>query len=297
MPDLKQSFFAGTAELTSEQIRALSTTAHGLGLRDTLHTIGWRGEPIGSVCLSLSPDGTRTANGRFSLWGILSDNPVEFQASKLWENTPRGLTIRINNIRGQLFQFNSGQLQSDYADGDVFDISVSKGNQEIPPAEWANNGVGNLSLRAFAHIDKSSNRLNNLTLKVTVLAAPLSADELAALSDRTQHPSWPGLRVLECQATPFPPAGSQPWGCPILPLLHTGARDPTINATPSASQLRFAVAEIMRSAALPTACVSRGSLHDKGQDALDSQEDPEIRRPTITWPATQRPGPDRGKFV
>ncbi len=297
MPDLKQTFFANPAELSSAQIQTLSSTSQGLGLRDTLTAMGWQGNPIGTICLHLSPDGTRAASGRFGLWGVLSIDQIEFQASKLWENTPRGLTVRISDMQGQQFQFNNGQLQSDYTDGDSFNITVTKGGQEIPSAEWAANGIGNMSLRAFAHLDKSSNRLNNPLLKVTVLAVPLSADELAALSDRTQHPAWPGLRILECQANLFPSADSQSWGCPILPLLLTGARGATTNAVPSAAHLRFAIAEIMRSAALPTACASRGSLHDKGQEALDSDEDPEVRRPTITWTATQRQGTDRGKFL
>ncbi len=151
MPDLKPEFFRNPGDLPPELRQSLTTMSHGLGMKDTLIALCWRGESIATVCLSLSTDGSRAANGWFSLWGPLSIEPVEFAATKLWENTQRGTTIHIYNITGQQFPFSSGQLQSEYTDIDSFEVKVTKGGQEVPPNEWAACGVGHLALRAFAH--------------------------------------------------------------------------------------------------------------------------------------------------
>ncbi len=297
MPDLSPVFFAGPSDLPSAWRQKLSTSSHGLGLRDTLTDLGWRGEAIAAICLNLSADGSRVANGSFTTWGSLSENPIEFQANKLWEGTPRGTTIKIDNLQGQSFRFNSGQLQSDYLDQDQISMTVLRAGQEVNAPERPSIGVGNMALRAIAHLDKSSNRNSKPVVKITILAVPLSADEMAALSERTQHPAWPGIRILECKANLFPSPAETQWGCPIWPLIITRDRDATLSTTPSGQHLRHAIAEIMRTAALPTACTSRGALNEKGQTTLDDPDDPEIRRPSITWPATERPAADRGKPI
>ena len=295
MPDLRPQLFNGPADIPAETASALATNSRGLGMRDSLTALGWAGNPIGTICLALSTDGSRVANGWFSLWGALSAEPIEFAAIKLWDHTQRGTNIRISNITGQQFQFSSGRLQSDYADGTAFEVSAAKAGQDVPPAEWPSCGIGNMALRAIVHLDKTSNKTTNPTLKVTVLAVPLSATEMATLSERTLHPAWPGVKILEAKADLFPAASQSNWGCPMLPIIYTRDRDATITTTPSGHHLRFAIAEIMRTASLPTACVTRGAMNEKGQQALDDEDSLETRLPTITWPATERPLPDRGK--
>ena len=116
------------------------------------------------------------------------------------------------------------------------------------------------------------------------------------LSEWTLPPAWPGIKVLEGRADFFPAPDNATWGCPLLPLLYTNNRDATITTFPSGHRLRYAIAEIMRTATLPTACVTRGALHEKGQQALDNEEALETRLPSITWPTFERPLPDRGKM-
>ena len=297
MPDLKAGFFEGNPVITPEWINRLSSTTAGLGLRDALSSLGWKGESVATISLLTSPDGTRVTNGVFNLWGTLSAETIEFQASKLWEGTHRNTTIRIQNLQGQAFRFSSGQLQSDYLDSEHFEISVTRAGQDIAAADWAANGVGHIALRAIAHIDKTANRADWPLLKVTILAVPLSADEIAALSERTHHPAWPGIRVLECRADLFPRPTEAQWGCPIWPFICTRNREANINTIPSPAHLQHAIAEMMRTAALPTACGSRGALNEKGQAILDAGDDPEIRRPSITWPECERPPPDRGNHI
>ena len=297
MPDLKPEFFTGSGDLPPNILNSLSTPSAGIGMRDTLTALGWQGEAAATICLTLSADGTQASHGSFSLWGLLSEDTVKIPTHKLWEGTPRGTTLRINNFQGQQFRFTGGTLQSEHMDADNFDYSFHRGGQVIPQSERQANGLGNFSLRAFAHLDKSSNKAGNPLMKITILAAPLSADELTALSDRTQHASWPGLKILESKAAFFPLRPAAAWGCPIWPLLCIRDPSSTIHTTPSGQHLRFAIAAIMRTAALPTACTSRGALHEKGQEAIDATADPDTRYPSITWPAVDRPAPAQGNLL
>ncbi len=295
MPDLKQQFFAGGGDLPAAWRERLTTASYGLGLRDTLTKLGWSGQPCATVCLVLSADGLRITNGSFALWGELSDEPIEVPTSKLWEGTPRGATLHIRGLTGQVFSFNGGMLHSEYLDSNKFELAFSKAGQPILSQDWANNNLGNISLRAIAHLDKTSNRSGKPRIKYTVIAALMSADELVELSERTQHVSWPGIKILEGHAEFFPTAENTPWGAPFFPLLCCRERPDDSVTCPPGDHIRFALAEIMRSAALPTACVTRGALNEKGQEILDADSEPEARGPSITWPPVERPPPDRGK--
>jgi len=297
MPDLKQQFFNGSGEIPPDILAKLLSPATGIGLIDTLNAWQWQGNvPAAAICLSTSTDGTRVQGGAFSLWGDLSASPVEFPASKLWEGTSRGTTVTIRNLTGQTFTFAGGQLHSDYVDADDCDVTFSKGGQPILPADWESAGVGPFALRAFTHVDKTSNKSDDLRIKFTVLAFPDCSEALEQLSERTQHPTWPGIKILEGSARFFRPLPTGlAWGAPLLPFICTRDRSPTATATPPADHLRFAIAEIMRTAALPTACTTRGALNLKGQQLLDAAEDPELRGPTVTWPPVERPAPDLGK--
>ena len=295
MPDLKQQFFQGKGDIPAAWRERLATTAYGLGLRDTLTRLGWSGQPAATVCLVLSADGLRVTNGSFALWGNLAEEIIEVQTSKLWEGTPRGTVMQIRGLSGQAFTFSGGLMYSEYLDQDKFEVSFSKGGQTILPQDWAENNLGSVSLRVIAHLDKASNRTGKAKIKFTVIAVPMSADALVELSDRTQHVAWPGIKILEGTADFFPTAEDVAWGAPFLPLLCCRERPNDSTTCPPGDHIRFALAEIMRSAALPTACVTRGALNEKGQEILDADEEPEMRGPTITWPPVERPPLDRGK--
>ncbi len=295
MPELKQQFFQGKGDIPATWRARLSTASYGLGLRDTLTRLGWDGQPCATVCLVLSADGLRVTNGNFALWGNLSEEPIEVQTSKLWEGTQRGTTMHIRGLTGQAFMFNGGLLQSEFLDSDKFEVAFSKGGQAILPQDWTANNIGNISLRAIAHLDKTSNRASKPKIKYTIIAVPMSADALIDLSERTQHVSWPGIKILEGTAEFFPADETNHWGAPFFPLLCRRDRPEDSPSCPPGDHLRFAIAEIMRSAALPTACVTRGAMNEKGQEILDADEDPEPRGPSVTWPPVERPPPDRGK--
>jgi len=294
MPELKSAFFTGGGDLPADLVNQLVTASPGEAVGDTLHNLGWDGTAVATVCLITSTDGARVANGSFAIWGKLSEEVVTVPASKLWEGTARGTTLHIRDLTGQLFRFSGGQLHSEHLDSANLDCNFAKGAQPILPADWTANNVGEFTLRVVAHIDKLSNRNTSPRVKFTVLASPGSADQLAALSERTHHVSWPGIKILEGQAQLFPLSADIQWGCPILPLICTRDRAEGCNTVPSGQHLRFAIAEIFRTAALPTACTARGPLLEKGNDIMDAEEEPEPRPPTITWPAAERPPIDQG---
>jgi len=297
MPELKNAFFAGGGDLPAELLEQLITTSPGAGVGDTLHNLGWDGSPVATVCLTTSTDGARVANGAFAIWGRLSEETITFPASKLWEGTARGTTLNIRNLTGQSFRFSGGQLHSEHLDHTALDCNFSRGAQPILPADWAENNVGEFTLRVVAHLDKTSNKCANPRIKFTVLANPGSADQLANMSERTQHVAWPGIKILEGQVQLFPLGTETQWGCPLLPLICTRDRAEGVNAFPSGQHLRFTIAEVMRTAALPTACTARGALLEKGQETLDGEEEPEARAPTVTWPAAERPPIDQGNLL
>jgi len=239
-------------------------------------------------------DGSRPTDGKFALWGDLAGAAVQFPAVKLWEQVPKGTTLHVGNIMGQQFEFPSGQLNSEYAGQLPFDISYSRGGHHIPMQSWADEGIGELSFRAVCHIDKSSNRSPPPKIKFTILAFHMSPMELAELADRTQHVAWPGIRLLEGTAHFWPAPEAGTWAAPILPFICIRDRQPGATALPPGNHLLYAVAEIMRTAALPTACTTLEALNTKGQEMLDAQDEPEIRGPSITWPPVERPPPDTG---
>jgi len=297
MPELKNSFFTGSGDLPLELLQQLTTNSPTTGVHTTLERLGWDGSPVAAVCLTTSTDGLRVNTASFALWGVLSADTITVPASKLWDGVARGTTLHIRNLSGQHFRFSGGQMHSDFLDSDRVDFNFTRSEQPILPADWEANHVGNFTLRLIAHLDKTSNKSSSPKVKYTVLATPGTADELLQLSDRAQHVSWPGIKLLEGTTQLFPLATEVQWGCPVLPLICTKDRGENITAYPSGQHLRFAVAEVFRTAALPTACTTRGALHEKGQEIMDAEEEPETRSPAVTWPAAERPPIEQGIII
>jgi len=299
MPDLKDCFFEGDGDLPDNRRRFLTTPSAGTGLRPILEAYGWDGGRIATICLSTTNDGTRVSSATFAVWGPLSADNIEVPATKLWEGVPRGTNLHIRNLQGELFRFSGGLLQSEHLDSVKVEHSFSKGGNPILPADWEANNLGPFTLRLFAYVDKTANKHQHSPhIKLTVLVTPGTAEQLATLSERTQHPTWPGIRILEAQADLFPqPDAAERWGCPILPFICVRERADDCDAVPPGNHLRFAIAEVFRTVALPTACASVAAMLLKGNDILEAEGDPERRLPTITWPAHERPSFEQGNFI
>ena len=166
----------------------------------------------------------------------------------------------------------------------------------LSEAEKKTHGIGDFCLRAIMHLGKASNGANGPNIKVTILVHHLGADNITELTEATQSPSWPGIKLLENQCQLFPPAAPGTWGAPILPLLNIENRAVNSDNVPPGDQLRFAIANIMRSAARLTGCVSIGGLKKYVSRMQKDAEAAAPNEPTITWPVAPQPGMDEGKI-
>ena len=289
-----KKYFAGEKDLPAEIITRISVQ----GLNDQVNTAltghGWEGQLAASIGLTVSADGSAVSAARFLLVGALNPEPINIKANLLWR-TAADVTLHIPPLTGQQFSFAGGSLCSDYVDHTAVQFHLSKSQQPIMPGDYKAHKIGEFCLRAVAHLDKSSNGRVGPHIKVTVLVYPGNATDTLDSDTGAQSPSWPGFRALEGAAMlyPRPPLGF--WGAPILPLLAVQDRAATCQSVPDGTTLRYAIAELMRTAALPTVCVSKPARATTVRSMQRIPENLDPRAPTITWPPARRPDSAEGK--
>ena len=227
--------------------------------------------------------------------GPLTQEPVTLQAAKLWDKANKDVTVTITFPQAAEFNFTAGTLTSEYLDGAAVKMAVSKQGQIVLPTNFAELGIGDSCYRLIAHLDKTANGTAGPKIRYTVLFFPRLVADLEDLSDLAKGAGWPGVKVLEGEATLFPGTRSGSWGCPLLPILCPGARLELVPVLPPGSELRHAISKIMGPARLPTAMASNRTMTAKWKKLLDGSEDYEERLPTVTWPEAARPTPDTGK--
>jgi len=295
MPTLDEKYFANECDLREEHIARI--TVHGLGeqVNAVLTAHGWEGQLAASVGLTVSADGSAVSAALFLLLGELNPTPISIKANLLWR-TAADVTLHIAPLTGQQFSFAGGSLCSDYVDHSAVQYHLSKSQQPIMPADYKAHKIGGFCLRTVAHLDKSSNGRAGPLIKLTTLVFPGSAAETLDSDGGAQSPSWPGFRALEAAAALFPRPPLGLWGAPILPLLAVHERAEACQAVPDGTTLRFAIAELMRTAALPTVCVSKPARATTIRSMQQIPENLEPRMPTITWPPANTPDPVEGKF-
>ncbi len=292
MPHLAKKYFKATGDLPLQYAAKLETAGLGLPIHQTLIDLGWDGRLTAGVGLELSPDNKQVRRGEFFLRGLPTKELIDIQANNLWSSAGKDVTLTISMPDAGLFRFSSGTLASDYLTGESFRHSFAKAGNVITPNQWEAHGVGEVSLRAVCHLDKLSNGRQGPAIKITFLLLPCSTEQLIELSDATQSPAWPGLRVLESVAEFFPKIPG--WEDPVCPLLIRGSARGEAPDLPSGQDLRFHTAEIMRTATRPTVCTKLKALERQWKRALEDVEEL-VQEPTITWPAVPRPAPPVGK--
>jgi hypothetical protein len=265
MPVANKKWFKQTSELSTDLAKKLSTSSFGIGALDTLENLGWDGKSVAAIGLELTPDNRRIKRSQFLLLGALSREPVGLAANKLFPDADPAITLSITIPEGSTFRFNGGTMSSD----------------------------GETSMRAVCHLDKASNTGTGPKPKTTLLLFPRSAEEMNLLSDSTQSPAWPGIRILQVTSEFFPKMPS--WKDPICPLLLLGGMYFDAPHLPSLADIRFNIAATMKSARLPTACTSSNSLARQWNKAL-SDIDRLEKEPTVTWPDAERPTVPAGLF-
>ena len=296
MPPLDQKFFQGSGDLPPEVLAKLSVGDLHAQADAALRALGWEGQLISTVGLTLSADGSLVQHAQFQMRGRLHQDAIPVNASTVWEGAPKGAVLHITLPECSQFKFTGGELVSDYLPQDAAKFGVTKDGLPLLPTDWEANKIGNFALRLVAHLDKASNGRSGPYFRVSVLLFPLTVEELAELSDATQSVAWPGLRILEAKSEIFPRAPVAPWGCPLVPLVCTQLRAADATATPSGEHMRFAIAELLRSAALPTVCRSWNSLAKQMQEMQDDPDSHEPRFPSVVWPPAPRPASAEGEL-
>jgi len=295
MPVIDPKFFRGAQELPPDLVEKLIAKDLHTGVGSVLTRIGWEGQLISAFGLNLSPDGTLVQSAQFLMRGALTAAAITVKANTIWDKVAKGVNINITIPDSGAFSFSGGELVSDYLSHEKVKFTVTKDGTPILPMEWGTNNVGNFALRLIAHLDKSSNTRSGPHFRVSVLIFPLSVEELEELSEATQSVSWPGVKILEGRAELFPRAPADFWGCPLLPILSVEHRAENCTAVPAGCNLRHAISELARSAALPNACKTRASLKKQMDEMLRDPANLEPRLPTVMWPTAPRPPAEQGK--
>jgi hypothetical protein len=288
MAPLDGKWFSGIDELPESIAENLGVNSLGHPVNAVLGRNGWDGKTVAGIGLELSNDNRSIRSGQFYVRGPLSVDDGSYQASKLWETAPKDISITVQFPHGGEFNFSEGSLASDYLEGDAVKMSAERNGQVIPAAEWARLGMKPFSLRLIAYLDKTSNK-SEPKIKFTLLFFPATKGEMEELSDAVRGPAWPGIKILEGNAELFPRAPMGGWGCPIYPVLCTGAKFRQVPNLPPGEEIRYAISKIFSTARLPVPCANYGTMMRKW---LKIQQDPdsyEERMPTVTWPQTAEP--------
>ena len=295
MTYLDKKFFGGGGDLPTDFCEKLLVENYHNKVSEALQNLGWEGQLISSVGLALSPDGSLVQSSRFLMRGGLLNEPIPIKVSAIWDGGAKDAFLNITLPDSSEFQFSGGELCSDFLPMSKVKFVITREGRPVLLTEWDTQKVGKFCLRLIVHLDKSSNDRSGPHFRVTVLLFPHSVEELAEMSEATQSVSWPGLRILEGRSELFPRPPPDFWGCPILPLLNTQSQAEDCCNIPTGDHLRFAIAELMRSAALPTVCKSRASLKKQTADMLGDPSSLDPREPAVTWPPTSRPAASTGK--
>jgi len=292
MPVALKKWFKQNSDLHTEVALKLTTNSFGAGVADVFASLDWDGRPSATIGLELSPDNRRVIRARFLLLGQLTKEPVTVPANKLFPEADPNITMTITIPEGSNFRFNDGTTASDLLACENYKHHFAKGNSVILPTDWAANKLGETSMRALCHLDKNSNAAPGPRPKTTILLFPRSVDDMIQLSDNTQNPAWPGLRILQSTCEFFPKTPE--WKDPICPLLLLGSLFNEAPNVPSHQEMQFHIAAVMKSARLPTACTSGKGLQKQWNKALTDVEALE-KEPSITWPDVARPTVAAGK--
>ena len=294
---LDSKFFEGGGDLPADMRQQVMVTDYHDSVEAALRRVGWEGQLVSVVGLTISADGQLVQNARFCMRGALHDKAIPIRANAVWDGAPKDVELHLTLPDSSAFQFTGGELCSDYFPQSLVKFSFTREDGSVVlPTEWEAAKLGNFSLRLLAHLDKGSNGRSGPFFRVTVLLFPLSVDGLQDLSDATQCAAWPGYKILEGKSEMIPRAPPGRWGCPIYPLINTCQRAAGCEEIPSGVHLRFATAELLRSAAPPTAHKTRAGLTKAMEEMAADPNLCEPRTPAVVWPPAPRPPPPAGRY-
>ncbi len=293
MAPLDDKWFKGPTDISLDLASTLSAANLGYPVQRVLGSNGWDGGLVSCVGLELTPDNRKILRGQFMMRGPLAKDPIVMQAEKLWEKAGKEVTVSITLPNAADFDFSAGTLTSECLEGKSVKIVISKNDQVILPTDWSASGIGECCFRLVAHLDKASSTACSPKIRYTILCFPRLVEELDELSELARGTGWPGVKILEGEATLFPEAKG--WGCPILPIIVPGGPLDKIPNLPSGAEFRYVIGRVMGTARMPTAMATCRTMTSKWKKLINGAEEYEERLPTVTWPETLAPVTEHGK--
>jgi hypothetical protein len=293
MAPLDGKWFTGCDDLPELIAENLEVASLGQPVNAVLGRNGWDGKTVAGIGLELSADNKSIRSGQFFIRGPLSVDDGTYQASRLWDQAAKDIVVKMKFPHGGEFDFSEGSLASDYLEGEVIKLAVERNGQPVPPADWPKLGIKPYTVRLVAYLDKMCNK-SEPKIKFTLLFFPDKKQHMEEISDAVRGPAWPGVKILEGNAELFPRAPTGGWGCPIYPVLCTGARFQVAPQLPTGAELRYAISRIMTTARLPVPCANSGTMRKKWQKLEQDPESYEERLPTVTWPQETEPAARTG---
>jgi hypothetical protein len=135
---------------------------------------------------------------------------------------------------------------------------------------------------------------DGIQIKYTVLLFPVGKEELLRKYDMAQNAAWPGYQVLEGEM-PLMVRAPTAWGCPILPLLLTGANLEHQPHLPSGEELRMAISSIIRNSVTVETSKSAKNLMTRWRRLAASPDELVAKKGAVEWPQHQIGQNDAGK--
>jgi len=289
MAPLDKAMFSGNLSISTDELEKLEVLNHAEAVDEALKRFKWNCRTTGCIVLQLSADNREAAAGQFLARGRLAREEIKVEASKIWAGAEAGLTLSIQVPDSRRFKFNDGGLCSDFMDMEEVEHCVTTGGrngQVVMHEEYESRGIGAFCLRLVCHLSRASQKAG-VTLAFTVMMFPGKAEEVMDTSELTRSPGWPGLKVCEgdMQLLPTP---TSPWGCPVLPLLRTGAPWGDTPITPTMEAMKDKIGWIMATSEPPEVCKTRKALMAKWQKYANSPDDFSPKKGPLSWPRPQQ---------
>jgi len=297
MPDLDGKWFTGTGAIPPDLAPQLEIASLGQPVGQVLANLGWDTvTPVAAVGLELSADNRHVARAQFLLRGNLREEAASKPANKIWASATEGVNLKIEIPDGGAFAFRNGTLTSDFLSCEETKFFFCKGQEPILPTDWAKLGVGEFSIRAICHLDKSSNGRDGPVMKYTIVLVPLGLGDLRSLEPNSSSSAWPAFKIHEGRCRLFPSSDQNTWGDPVCPLICRGSHASEAPNLPPPTEVKHHISALMRTAKLPVTCSSASAWKRQREKAISNVAALE-KDPLITWPEAPRHAAPQGRAV
>jgi hypothetical protein len=299
MPTLDKNLFIGESEIDVEDCVRLEVRNFTSDLENGLKEFGWKGEAAACIGITLSADNARAEQADFFLVGPVGEYKED--AARIWPNCKEGIMLRLKFKSGAAFRFVSGQMVSDILPQEMTEHAFYKQTEGGAPtvileAEYEELGIGEFCVRAICCVSKNSSAKDGVLVKYSVLLFPLGREELLTKFEAAREAAWPGLLAADGEC-PLLVKATTAWGCPIWPLLLTGAdleQHPRVPVL-SGEELRAAISCVMASGIVAETSRSTKSLTSRWRKLAASAEELTAKKSQPEWPKPRPRQQEPGK--